>query len=64
MAMHMHNVVISLGIALSAATGWGGDLTPDFQLVDMNPNSARFNSPVSPRDYLLQVSGYYFAFAG
>jgi hypothetical protein len=32
----------------------------DFKLHDVNPNSVRRNSPVSPRDYLLQVSGYYF----
>ena len=36
------------------------DAVPDFKLTDDNRNSARYNSPVSPRDYLLQVSGYYF----
>jgi len=33
---------------------------PDFSLVDYNPNSARSDTAVSPRDYQLQVSAYYF----
>jgi peroxiredoxin len=37
---------------------------PDFQLVDQNSSSPRYVSEVSPRDYLLQVSAYYFATAG
>jgi hypothetical protein len=36
---------------------------PDFHLPDVNTNSVRFNSSVSPRDYVLQVSGYYFGAA-
>jgi hypothetical protein len=43
---------------------WAGEPAPDFTLLDVNPNSIRQNSPVSPRDYLLQVSGYYFGTAG
>jgi hypothetical protein len=35
----------------------------DFSLMDVNPQSARGNTPVSPRDYILQVSGYYFGHA-
>jgi hypothetical protein len=42
----------------------GAGQVPDFKLVDQNPNSVRFASAVSPRDYLLQVSGYYFGSAG
>lgn len=37
---------------------------PDFSLPDTNPNSPRYTALVSPRDYLLQVSGYYFGAAG
>jgi hypothetical protein len=37
---------------------------PDFSLPDTNPNSPRYTALVSPRDYLLQVSGYYFGSAG
>jgi len=35
-------------------------MLPDFSLVDVNTNSARSAAVVSPRDYLLQVSAYYF----
>ena len=42
----------------------GAGQVPDFKLTDANPNSVRFGTSVSPRDYLLQVSGYYFGFAG
>jgi len=44
--------------------GWAAGLTPDFRLMDVNPNSERYTAPVSPRDYILQVSGYYFGNAG
>ncbi|MEO8495831.1 MAG: hypothetical protein ABI614_12220 [Planctomycetota bacterium] len=33
---------------------------PDFHLADVNPASARFGETVSPRDYLSQVSAWYF----
>jgi hypothetical protein len=33
---------------------------PDFALVDVNPDSATHDQSVSPRDYLEQVSGWYF----
>lgn len=46
-----------------AATSWGAPV-PDFRLQDVNPKSPRHNAMVSPRDYLLQVSGYYFGSAG
>ena len=35
----------------------------DFSLKDVNPQSVRADSSVSPRDYILQVSGYYFGHA-
>ncbi len=43
----------------------GGDILspsamPDFDLADLNPTSPRFGEVVSPRDYLQQVSGWYF----
>ena len=38
-------------------------MAPDFALVDQNPNSPRFGEVVSPRDYLEQVSGWYFTHA-
>jgi hypothetical protein len=33
---------------------------PDFTLTDVNSGSATANQAVSPRDYLEQVSGWYF----
>ena len=35
-------------------------LVLDFSLPDANPSSMSFGQPVSPRDYLNQVSGWYF----
>ena len=46
--------------------GGGGNVTgvmPDFSLADVNPTSATLNQPVSPRDYLAQVSAWYFGHA-
>lgn len=37
-----------------------GEVVPDFQLTDENDNSDRFGETISPRDYLEQVSGWYF----
>lgn len=34
---------------------------PDFHLVDLNPASSRYNQSISPRDYLEQVSAWYFS---
>jgi hypothetical protein len=41
---------------------WGQEVGPagDFSLPDVNPNSSLFETDVSPRDYLGQVSGWYF----
>ena len=40
-----------------------GEPVSDFSLQDTNPASGRFGSPVSPRDYVLQVTGFYFGTA-
>jgi hypothetical protein len=60
----MRRAMASLGVIFGLVTGWAAEQVPDFQLTDVNANSVRRNSPVSPRDYLLQVTGYYFANAG
>jgi hypothetical protein len=53
------------GLAGSLAVGlFAAEPVPDFRLRDENPNSPRSQAEVSPRDYLLQVSGYYFGDAG
>jgi hypothetical protein len=41
----------------------GTELVPDFSLPDINPNSARFNQNISPRDYLGSASAWYFGHA-
>ena len=38
----------------------GPNTVPDFVLSDINPNSSTMNQNISPRDYLQQVSGWYF----
>lgn len=55
-----------LALLLGSATSQAAETppAPDFRLLDVNPNSIRRNSLVSPRDYVLQVSGYYFGAAG
>ena len=36
---------------------------PDFHLQDVSVSSPRRETIVSPRDYIMQVSGYYFGAA-
>ena len=43
--------------------GLPDEAMPDFLLEDLNPGSVRFGRMVSPRDYLEQVSGWYFIHA-
>jgi hypothetical protein len=38
----------------------GNDVVPEFALLDLNPTSESFEQPVSPRDHLEKVSGWYF----
>lgn len=38
-------------------------MVPDFSLIDENPSSATAGQPVSPRDHLQRVSGWYFTHA-
>ena len=39
------------------------EMMPDFALVDTNTTSSTYDQPVSPRDYLQQVSAWYFGHA-
>ncbi len=52
-----------LGEAAAMDAGGSAELVPDFALVDVNPTSSTYNQPVSPRDYLQEVSGWYFGHA-
>lgn len=45
-------------------TGPGANALADFLLADLNPGSARYGELISPRDYLEEVSGWYFIHAG
>jgi hypothetical protein len=40
-----------------------GPVVSDFSLDDTNPTSPRFGTSVSPRDYLGQISAWYFGTA-
>lgn len=46
--------------AADGADAFPGPVVPDFKLVDENPNSPHYKQNVSPRDYLGQVSAWYF----
>lgn len=51
------------GMSMGGAGGTGGmmaQMVPDFSLIDVNPNSMTSGQPVSPRDYLMRVSAWYF----
>jgi hypothetical protein len=49
----------AVGTLQLVAEGEGSPMA-DFHLQDVNPASARFGQSVSPRDYLSQVSAWYF----
>jgi hypothetical protein len=70
--------VLALLLVLISICGCGGksatqpapkhlsasDPVPDFHLRDVNPNSVRFGTEVSPRNYLGSISAWYFGHAG
>ena len=61
------NSIIATALALALASPSGaqeGQTVPNFSLPDVNPNSVRGGQVVSPRDYNLQVAGFYFGSAG
>lgn len=47
----------------SAGNSGVSDLAPDFLLEDVNPTSTTSGMDVSPRDYMGNVSAYYFGAA-
>ena len=56
----------SLALALmsaGSATADPGEQVPDFSLIDVNETSSTYSQGVSPRDYLSQVSAWYFGHA-
>jgi hypothetical protein len=56
-------VLLLLFMGLGAARAQVSSM-PDFELKDFNPSSPRNGRLVSPRDYLLHISAYYFASTG
>jgi len=61
-------VLLAVGLAAAAGCKDNNPIRPetkvsDFSLQDVNPNSARHNEFVSPRDYVGQVSAWYFGHA-
>ncbi|MCH1507296.1 MAG: hypothetical protein GWQ05_11390 [Verrucomicrobiaceae bacterium] len=48
---------------MSSLTGWA-EPVPSFSLEDLSPRSVRYGQMVSPEDYRLQISAYYFGSAG
>ena len=47
-------------IDTGTSTEPGLNAVPDFLLADINPNSSTMGQNISPRDYLQQISGWYF----
>lgn len=41
--------------------GSDAELLPDFELVDVNPDSPTYNTQVSPRDLMGKAGAVYFA---
>lgn len=56
-------LIVCGALAIAASPARGGVVMPDFHLFDVNSTSSTFNQLVSPRDYLGQVSAYYFGHA-
>ncbi len=57
------NLVVALLVAVGVPATFA-DPVPTFALKDLNPRSVRFSQMISPQDYHLQVSAYYFGSAG
>jgi hypothetical protein len=56
-------LLLALGMACTGPksdSGFEAGLVADFNLPDQNPTSARSGQSISPRDYLGDVSGWYF----
>ena len=45
---------------LDLGEGEAGSQVAEFSLTDVNPESANFNQPISPSDYLQHASAWYF----
>ena len=55
--MKFRSTIFGLGLVCSAVAV---EPVPDFSLTDVNESSPRLGQMVSPRNYLHQVTAYYF----
>ena len=53
-------VLDGAGLPMLVAADGENAAVPDFDLVDTNATSPTYDQTVSPRDYLAQVSAWYF----
>jgi hypothetical protein len=60
----MKSLLIGALVVMGSVLSQAADQVPDFKLTDFSTLSNRRGTQVSPRDYLLQVSAYYFGDAG
>ena len=56
-------LALGASCAFFAASPLVAEPLPDFSLTDENLSSDRYGDTVSPRDYLHQVTAYYFGAA-
>lgn len=56
-------LVVALALLAGSSVAADIEMVPDFALVDVNETSSTYDRSVSPRDYLQQVSGWYFGAA-
>ncbi len=60
----MRGLFLCMLLMFGSARMRAAEQVPDFKLTDVSMRSNRQGTQVSPRDYLLQVSAYYFGDAG
>lgn len=53
-------LVVVWALFAGPAVAAGAAMVSDFSLLDVNESSSSYNRSVSPRDYLHQVSAWYF----
>ncbi len=56
-------LVVAFALLAGSSVAANAEMAPDFALVDVNETSSTYNRSISPRDYLQQVSGWYFGHA-
>ena len=57
---HLAAILTVLGLSSWSMSAVGQGIVPDFSLPDENSTSTTYQTNISPRDYVGQVSGWYF----